>query len=359
MSDDRRMPNLFWPVLLIGVGILFLLSNFDIIAGVNFFHLWRLWPLLLIALGIHVMFGRERAWLSNLLSLVLVAVAILFLVFAPSLGFPTPSDEIILVEFSEPLGSAESASFDINLDRGKLTLYPLTDSSDLILVNVAHAKDADDFSYNVSGTTNKHIVIELDHMDFDFIFGIGGWIETQKVTVDIGINPAVPIDLNIDLGSSSSVLDLSAFELESLEADTGSGSINLTAPSGDYPLSLSAGSGSLTVQTAPGSDLTLDASVGSGRISLTLAEGNSGSIELGSGSGTITVNIPEGVGIEVSGSTGSGSVRLPAGYVRTEGEDVPGPSDSGTWVSPGFNSAEYKLFIDFSVGSGSFRLAEN
>jgi hypothetical protein len=357
MSDDRRMPNLFWPVLLIGVGILLLLSNFDFIEGVSFFHLWRLWPLLLIALGVHVMFGRERAWISNLLSLALVAAAIAFLVFAPSLGFPTPSNEIILVEFSEPLGDATSASFNIDLDRGKLTLYPLEDSDDLTRVDVSHAKDADEFYFNVSGDTNKNVDIDLDHMDIDFIFG--GWIESQNVTVDVGINPAVPLDITIDTGSSSAVLNLRDFELESLEADTGSGSINLTAPTGDFPIELGAGSGSLTIQLAPNSEVDLEASVGSGRISLTLAEGNSGYVELGSGSGSITVNVPDGAGVEVSGSTGSGGVRLPADYIRTGGQEVPGSSESGTWVSPGFEDAEYKLYIEFSVGSGSFRLEED
>jgi hypothetical protein len=357
MSEDRRMPNLFWPVLLIGVGILILLSNFGVIEGINFFHLWRLWPLLLIALGIHVMFGRERAWISNVLSLILVAAAIVFLVYAPSLGFSTPSDELVSERFIAPLENATSATFNFDLDRGKLTIYPLEGSNDLVQVDVTRAKDSDEFRFNVSGTTKKNVDIHLDHMDFDFMFG--GWFGSQNVTVDVGINPAVPIDLLIDTGSSSAVLDLSAFELEGIEADTGSGNINLTAPSGDYPIALDAGSGSLIIQLAPNSDVDLEAGVGSGRISLTLAEGNTGHVDLGSGSGTITVNVPEGVGIEVSGSTGSGGVRLPAGYIRTEGEEVPGPSDSGTWVSPGFNSAKYKLYIEFSVGSGSFRLEEN
>jgi hypothetical protein len=356
MSDDRRMPNLFWPVLLIGVGILLLLSNFDFIEGVSFFHLWRLWPLLLIALGVHVMFGRERAWISNLLSLALVAAAIAFLVFAPSLGFSTPSHELISEQFSAPLEGATSANFDFNLDRGKLNIYPLVDSNDLTHVDVTRAKDSDEFYFNVSGDTDKYVDIDLDHMDIDFIFG--GWIESQNVSVDVGINPDVLLDINIDTGSSSAVLDLSEFDLESLEADTGSGSINLTAPTGDFPINLGAGSGSLTIQLAPNSDVDLEASVGSGRISLSVAEGNSGYVELGSGSGSIAVNVPDGAGVEVSGSTGSGGVRLPADYIRTGGQEVPGPSESGTWVSPGFDNAKYVLYIDFSVGSGSFRLEE-
>ncbi|MGD8456934.1 MAG: DUF5668 domain-containing protein [Anaerolineales bacterium] len=357
MSEDRRMPNLFWPVLLIGVGVLLLLSNFDIIEGISFFHLWRLWPLILIALGVHVMFGHEHAWISNLLSLILVAAAIAFLVYAPSLGFSTPGDELITEQFSAPLDGAASANFKFNLDRGKLTIYPLKDTNKLVQVDVTRAEDSDEFHFQVSGTTNKSVDIDLDHMNIDFIFG--GWIESKRVTVDVGINPDIPIDLDIDTGASGAVLDLVAFELESLEAYTGSGTIDLQAPSGDYPIVLDAGSGSLTIELTPNSDVDLEASVGSGRITLTLADENSGYVELDSGSGTITVNVPEEIGVEVSGSTGSGGVRLPSDFIRTEGEDVPGPSDSGTWISPGFDSAANILYIDFSVGSGSFRLEEN
>lgn len=357
MSDNRRFPNLFWPVLLIGVGILLFLSNLGYIETVSFYHLWRLWPLLLVALGIHIMFGRRLTWVSNLISLGLVALVIGFLIFAPSLGFSTPSGELVSEQFSAELGSATSADFDIDLDRGNLNIYLLEDSRNLTQVDVTRSKDGDEFSFSAHGETNKTININLDHIDIDFMFG--GWIESQSVTVDVGIAPNIPITLNIDTGSSSTKLDLTGIKIDKVDADTGSGSINLIAPSGDYPIDLGAGSGTLTIQLAPNTTVNLEAGVGSGTIKLTLAEGVSGNVKLESGSGTITVRAPDSVGVEVSGTTGSGGVYLPGDYVRTRGQDVPGPSDSGTWESPNFDTATDKIYIRFGVGSGSFRVQED
>ncbi len=42
-------------IVLIGLGVLFLLGNFDIIGG-----LVRLWPLLLVGLGVWMLYGRGK-----------------------------------------------------------------------------------------------------------------------------------------------------------------------------------------------------------------------------------------------------------------------------------------------------------
>lgn len=44
MNENRRFPNLFWPVLLIGIGALLFLSNLEMIQPIDVRILWRLWP---------------------------------------------------------------------------------------------------------------------------------------------------------------------------------------------------------------------------------------------------------------------------------------------------------------------------
>ncbi len=150
-------------------------------------------------------------------------------------------------------------------------------------------------------------------------------------------------------------MDLSGIMLEGLKADSGSGSLTVTLPEGDYPVDLSSGSGSVTVTTGGDSDLDMKVDVGSGRIVVTLADGNSGEVKLDSGSGSITVVVPEGLAVQVRGDTGSGSVNVPSGFVRTSGgENVVG--DGGTWETEGFDQAEQQLVIRFDVGSGSIRV---
>lgn len=86
MSESRpRYRSIFWPLVLIAVGVLWLLSNFNIVSGANLFALVRLWPLLLIAVGLDILFGR-RPLISGVLAVATVGALVAAVVFAPQLG---------------------------------------------------------------------------------------------------------------------------------------------------------------------------------------------------------------------------------------------------------------------------------
>ena len=71
-NNYYRGRSFFWPIFLIGVGVVLLLSNLNIIESVNFFFLLQLWPVLLIALGLQILFGRSYPWVGNLLAVLVV-----------------------------------------------------------------------------------------------------------------------------------------------------------------------------------------------------------------------------------------------------------------------------------------------
>ncbi|MFN8595566.1 MAG: DUF5668 domain-containing protein [Anaerolineae bacterium] len=47
----------FWPIVLIGAGVIFLPNNLGVIQGNPWSVIWRLWPVLLIALGLEILIG--------------------------------------------------------------------------------------------------------------------------------------------------------------------------------------------------------------------------------------------------------------------------------------------------------------
>ncbi len=55
----RRMGPVFWPILLIAVGVIFLLSNLGLFPF-DASQLWRLWPLILVVIGLDVLL--ETFW---------------------------------------------------------------------------------------------------------------------------------------------------------------------------------------------------------------------------------------------------------------------------------------------------------
>lgn len=59
------------PVIIIAVGILFLFSNFGIVPWTLWAQIWRLWPIILILIGIEMMFGRSR-WAQIIISILVV-----------------------------------------------------------------------------------------------------------------------------------------------------------------------------------------------------------------------------------------------------------------------------------------------
>ena len=81
--SHHRSPSFFWPLVLIGAGVLLLLSNLGFVSWESWNLVWRLWPLLLIGLGIALLVGR-RSTLGAIVSRVLIlcliggAIALVF-----------------------------------------------------------------------------------------------------------------------------------------------------------------------------------------------------------------------------------------------------------------------------------------
>jgi len=84
----RRPPSVFWPLLFIGAGVLLLLSNLGYLPSQSWDALWRLWPLLLVALGVDQLIGRHSmigAIFSALFVLMLIGGVVVVVLFAPNI----------------------------------------------------------------------------------------------------------------------------------------------------------------------------------------------------------------------------------------------------------------------------------
>jgi hypothetical protein len=78
---------IFWPLVLVAIGVLWLLSNFNLIDPNNIGILFRLWPVLLIGLGLDVLVRQRWPMAGNLIALVIVTLGVLAVLFAPQLGY--------------------------------------------------------------------------------------------------------------------------------------------------------------------------------------------------------------------------------------------------------------------------------
>src|SRR5512143_1397450 len=131
----QRGVRLFWPIILIGVGSILLLTNLGVIKGNPWNIILQLWPVLLIALGLEILFGGAtggRAVVSALLGLALVGGILWILIAHPPIPGLNFNSNLQTTNISHPLEGVESAQANLSFGAGTNKIYVLSGSNNLI-----------------------------------------------------------------------------------------------------------------------------------------------------------------------------------------------------------------------------------
>ena len=331
MDRQPQERSLFWPIVLIGAGTIWLLSNFNVIQELSWVSLVRLWPLALIAAGLDMLFGRSHSLVSGLIGLLTVGAAVALLVAGPRLGLAPSAPELKTERFSEPLDGANSAEVTLDLAEFPTTVSALEGSDELIDAELTHTGQV---RFDVNGTARR--AVRLDYSSgIDFFFmGFGA----QGGEWNIGLSPSLPLRLVVDAGSGTSALNLGGLQLEGLSIDGGSGAITLDLPAAEeaYDVELDGGSGAQTVL------VPVDAA---------------GTLSYDGGSGSLRVEVADTAAVRVEvRDSGSGGVRVPSGWDEVESGD----DDEGVWQSATYEDSEGRamLIVIEEVGSGQIEVGE-
>ncbi len=307
-SPDQRNRSFFWPIMLIGIGGLLLLSNLGVLPWTAWILLWRFWPLVLIAIGIEVLIGQRStagAVISALLILVLFAGAGAAAFFAPQMAFfdaYTNPGEWQSRSIVHPLQDYIAAEVFIDWTSLPGELSALDSSSNLIEADLTYRGELI-FDVRERG---ERAEISLDTRTDGLWFFRS--LPQPRSSWKLYLTPEIPLDLTLDSGSGSCGFDLSELQLEALLLDSGSGAVDLSLP----------GSQSFPV--------TID-----------------------SGSGRLRIDLPADSGVQVRLDSGSGSFHPSSRFQLVSGER----REDGIWETENFNSAENRITITLDQGSGS------
>jgi len=240
--------GLFWPLLLIVVGLVFLLANFGAIPPVSVLSLLGLWPLVLVLIGVDIAIGRRwpiAALVADVLilagGLALVATQPAPLGFAPFVftrgsGAPgTPS-------VSVPRGDAKSLVFHLNGGAGTFTVSG--GASDLVRAT----SDQDNLSVRTTASGDR-IDVRVDESDRGFRFG--GSLPTH---VDVQLASDVPTSFDMDAGAGEFLVDLRDVKLTDARINVGAASLRivLPKPTGEVTITVSAGASNVVVEVPDG-----------------------------------------------------------------------------------------------------------
>jgi len=308
LSHDQQTRSFFWPIMLIGIGALLLLSNLEILPWNAWNLLWRFWPLVLIAIGIDVLIGQRStagAVISALLILVLLAGAGAAAFFAPQMAFfdaYTKPGEWQSRSIAHPLQDYTAAEVFMDWTSLPGELSALDSSPNLIEGDLTYRGD---LIFNVR-ERGERAEISLDTRTDGLWFYPS--LPQPRSSWKLYLTPEIPLDLTLDSSSGSCSFDLSELQLEALLLDSGSGAVDLSLPG---------------AQSFP---VTID-----------------------SGSGRLQIDLPADSGVQVRLDSGSGSFNPSSRFQLVSGER----REDSVWETDNFNSADHRIMITLDQGSGS------
>jgi predicted membrane protein len=324
--------SLFWPIVLISVGVIWLLGNLGVLTGANLMVLLRLWPLLLIVIGLDLLFGRTSPLIGALIGIGSVVLIVALMLIGPSIGLAGPQMEATVDTFSEPRGDATSAAISISPSVGSVYLTALSDSPNLFEATVAHVGKIE---YQVEGQTEKRITLRENEVStgpsMEFLgFAIGQ--PQQDLYWNISLDPTVPVALNISGGVGQSTYDLSSLTLTDLNVNTGVGQTTITLPN-------------------TGAAYAARISSGVGEVRVTIEDGASVTLNISGGVGSTFIDVPNSAAVRLDASSGLGGVNVPGSFARVSGEN-----NDGTWETAGFASASARITIVYNGGVGGLTI---
>jgi hypothetical protein len=214
--------SLFWPLVLITIGLIFLLVNFDVIPGVTALSLLNLWPLLLILAGIDIAIGRRWPLAALGIDVAVIALGLVLLSSQPTLlGAP-----FFIVsagggerDVTVARQSATSLSLDINGGAGRFRVS----GGSTMLVEAHSLNDDLRLRRAVFDRGGQHGDVRIDQSGTRRVGG-------PTIDVETRIASDVPTELQVDGGAGDFIIDLSDVTISSAELNVGAASLTLTLP---------------------------------------------------------------------------------------------------------------------------------
>ncbi len=328
MVQNIQKRSLFWPLILIAVGAIWLLSNLGVLQPASIGMLFRLWPLILIIIGLDLLFARSNPRLGTIIALGGVVVIVALMLLGPALGL-VKSMDVKEASYNEPVGNATSAQVNLDIGVATTTIKALDDSNDLFKADLRYVGEVE---FKSAGDSKK--IINLSQKNNTGSTDFFGWFDQPRnLHWDIALNMNIPMALVVNSGVSDSTLSLSNLKITDLRVSGGVGTVNLSLPNMDDPYNvvLNGGVGDMKVDMAANSAIDF---------------------EIKGGVGQVIIDVPDDVAVKVDANTGVGSINVPSSYTKVSGGSKT-VGEEGVWQSNNFDAVKRQITIHFDGGVGN------
>ena len=253
--NARRRRGVFWPLLLIALGLLFLLQTLGLISGVSWLAIASLWPILLILIGLDIAFAGRWPVPTLVAEVLVIAVGLALVAYAPNLGPGVfmfggsgPGESDVTVPRS---GATE---LDLTLNAGATRAYRVSGGATELVQ--AHSADAD---LRVRTTGTSRLNVRLDQVTPNGFIRPAG-----EADIQVQVASDVPTSLTINAGAGQFDIDLSDIHVRTADVNVGASSMRfvLPKPTGDVPIDMNGGASNITLTVPDGVEARISTSGG-------------------------------------------------------------------------------------------------
>jgi hypothetical protein len=249
-----RYRSLFWPGVLILVGLIALLVNVGVVNGDRLLDLITLWPLILIVIGLELIVRNTVRGPTGELAAVLIVV----LAIAASVGYvafvPSPSATHTL-DRTGPVGLLTKASVEISVGSAKITMTSGAElGANLYHVRIAYSGNQPDVKFD-----REAGALTIDQNNNSFL-GLRG----QRIEISVELNSSVQWSITENTGASTDTINLPTSHVTAVQVNTGASreEITLGPASGIVPVEVDGGALTVHVHRPAGVEASVDVSGG-------------------------------------------------------------------------------------------------
>ena len=199
--------------------------------------LWRMWPLVLVLIGLELLLGRGNPWLSGLVAILVIAAAAFFLslggIFGPSWRFSGPmfgdgpAAQLAITQLSEPLEGAREGTLNLKFGAGRLTLGTLSADTGNLLEGSASrgsGRSAPSLQVTRQGT---HVDVNVQSQEGGAVVVPGN---NNAESLTLLLNRDIVWDVRVQGGAVESELDLGDLRVRDLSVDLGASVVRVQLP---------------------------------------------------------------------------------------------------------------------------------
>jgi hypothetical protein len=248
--NPRPRRGLFWPLLLIALGLVFLLQNFGFISGISWLAVASLWPVLLVLIGLDIAFARRWPLATLAVEVAVIAASLALVAYAPNL-YLSPGIAIFrdsggpgVTDATAPRGDATKLS--LTVDAGATHSYRLSGGAvDLV---EAHSVNPDLRLVNSVVRGSGVATVRIDQVSSGFLH------PANAADIQVRVASDVPTALTINVGAGEFDVDLSDIKVTDARVNIGASSMRfvLPKPSGNVDIRMNGGASSITITVPDG-----------------------------------------------------------------------------------------------------------